>query len=127
MLSWHWACHMLTHSDGHSGATSATTFSIGVAAALLLFFVTRDKRQRRCFLTEKAAALQCPILSKFSAAAATANKLLARLFRFTFHTLPFGVFTLRLFSLCSSLVERTRLSFRRFVLACICIVDLFIF
>ena len=38
-----------------SGATSAATFSVAVAP--LLFFVTSDKRQRRCFLTEKAAAL----------------------------------------------------------------------
>ena len=35
------------HSDGHSGATSAATFS--VAAAPLLFFVTNDKGLRRCF------------------------------------------------------------------------------
>ena len=34
-----------------SGATSAPTFS--VAAAQLLFFVTSDKRQRRCFFQSK--------------------------------------------------------------------------
>ena len=63
-----------------SAATSAATFSIAVAAAPLLFFVTSDKRQRRCFLTEKAAALRRCFLSKYSAAAAIPNKLLSRLF-----------------------------------------------
>ena len=67
-------------NDGHSGATSAATFSVAVAAAPLLFFVTSDKRQRRCFLTEKAEALQRCFLCKNSAAAATSNKLLPRLF-----------------------------------------------
>ena len=67
-------------SDGHSGATSAATFLVAVAAAPLLFFVTSDERQRRCFLTEKAAALQRCFLSKFSTAAATPNKLFPRLF-----------------------------------------------
>ena len=62
-----------------AGATSAATFSVAVAAARMLFFVTSDKRQRRCFLAEKAAALQRCFLSKFSAAAATANKLPPRL------------------------------------------------
>ena len=38
-----------TGSDGHNGATRAATFSVAVAAAPLLFFVTSDKRQRRCF------------------------------------------------------------------------------
>ena len=61
---------------------SAASFSIAVAAAPLLFFVTSDKRQRRCFLAEKTAALQRFIFSKYSAA--TANKLLPRRFRFTF-------------------------------------------
>ena len=75
-----------------SGATSAATFLVAVAAAPLLFFVTSDKRQRRCFLAEKAAALQRPILSKYSAAAATANKFLPRLFRFIFS--PVAVWSL---------------------------------
>ena len=65
-----------------SGATKAATFSVAVAAAPLLFFVTNDKRQRRCFLAEKAAALQRPILRKYSAA--TVNNLLPRLFQFRF-------------------------------------------
>ena len=33
--------------------TSAATFSVAVDAAPLLFFVTRDKRQRRCFFSQK--------------------------------------------------------------------------
>ena len=70
----------LTVSDGHSGATNAATFSVAVEP--LFFFVTSNERQRRCFFAEKAAALQRPILSKYSAA--TANKLLPRLFRVTF-------------------------------------------
>ena len=70
-----------------AGATSTATFSVAVAAAPLLFFVTSDKRQRRCFFSRKsgsASALQRCFLRKFSAAAATANKLLPRLFQFTF-------------------------------------------
>ena len=39
-----------------SGATSAPTFSVAVAAAPLLFFVTSDKRQRRCFFSQKSAS-----------------------------------------------------------------------
>ena len=93
---------MCIRSDGHSAAVhqrryySVATFS--VAAAPLLFFVTSEKRQRRFFLAEKAAALQRCFLSKFSAA--TANKLLPRLFQLTFSHVLFGVYTLRLFSLC---------------------------
>ena len=62
-------------SDGHSGAISAATFSVAVAAAPLLFFVTSDKWQRRAavFLIEKTAALQRCFLSNYSAAAATPN------------------------------------------------------
>ena len=41
------------YSDGHSGATSAATFTVAVAAAPLLFFVTGEKRQRRCFFGQK--------------------------------------------------------------------------
>ena len=65
--------------------TSGATFAVAVAAAPLLFFVTSDKRKRRCFLAEKAAAIQRCFLRKFSAA--TANKLLPRLFQFHFYML----------------------------------------
>ena len=45
-------------SYGHSGATSvatsAATFSVAIAAAPLLFFVTSKKRQRRCFFSQKS-------------------------------------------------------------------------
>ena len=47
-------------------------FGCGSAAD---FFVTSEKRQRRCFLAKKAAVLQRPILRKYSAV--TANKLLS--------------------------------------------------
>ena len=67
-----------------NGATSTATFLVAVAATPLLFFVNSDKRQGRCFLAEKAAALQRPILNKYFATAATANNLHPRLFRFTF-------------------------------------------
>ena len=83
-----------------SGATGGATFSAAVAAAPLLFFVTSDKRLRRCFLAEKAAALQRSILSKYSAAAATANKLLSRLFRFTFsHVTVWNLYSPLVFTL----------------------------
>ena len=49
-----------TGNDGHSGATSAATFSVAVAVAVaaapLLFFVTSDKRQRRCFFNRKSGS-----------------------------------------------------------------------
>ena len=89
--------------------TSGATLSV----APLLFFVTSDKRQRRWFfLVEKAAALQRCFLSKF--AAATANKLLPRLFQFTFsHVTVWSlysplVFTLFLLPRYFSLIEHTR-------------------
>ena len=99
------------------GATSAATFLVAVATAPapLLFFITSDKRQRRCFLAEKAAALQHFFLSKYSAAAATANQLLPTLFRLTFsHVTVWSlysqlVFTRPLLPHYSSLVEHTRL------------------
>ena len=80
--------------------TSGATFSVAVAATPLLFFVTSDKRQRRCFLAEKAAALQRCFLSKFSALPLLLINSFQDFFNSHFHTLPFGVFTLRLFSLC---------------------------
>ena len=55
------------------------------------------------FLAEKTAALQRCFLSKFSATATTAATPINSFqdfFNLHFHTLPFGVFTLRLFSLC---------------------------
>ena len=39
-----------------AGPTSAATFSVAVAAAPLLFFVTRDKRQRRGFFSRKSGS-----------------------------------------------------------------------
>ena len=98
-----------------SGRYRTSGATISVAAAPLLFFVTSDKRQRRCFfLGEKAAALQRCFLSKFSVAAATANKLLPRLFQFTFsHVTVWSiysplVFTLLLLPRYFSLLEHTR-------------------
>ena len=86
-------------SDGHE---RRYFFGSGSAAA---FF--RHQRQ--------AAALQRPILSKYSAAAATANKLLLKLFQFTFsHVTVWSlysplVFTRLLRPRYFSLVEHTRL------------------
>ena len=58
-----------------SGATSAATFSVAVASAK-----SSGSVSAAVFLTEKAAALQRCFLSKNSAAAATPNKLLPRIF-----------------------------------------------
>ena len=63
----------LMHSDGHSGATSAATFSVAEAAGPLLFFVTSKKWQRRCFFSQKSGSASALFLSRFSAAAATAD------------------------------------------------------
>ena len=56
MLACRFCCFVSVNSNGHSAATSAATFSVAVAA--LPFFVTSEKRQRRCFLVKNAAALQ---------------------------------------------------------------------
>ena len=77
-----------TISDGHSGAVHRYFFDSGISSAAAFF-----RHQR------KAAALQRCFLRKFSAAAATANKLLPRLFRFKF--LSATVWSLHFFSLCS--------------------------
>ena len=61
-----------------SGASSTATFL--VAAAPLLFIVTSASGSAAVFSVKKAAALQRCFLRKFSGAAATANKLLPRLF-----------------------------------------------
>ena len=37
-----------------SGATSAATFLVAVAAAPLLFLITSEKRLRRCFFSQKS-------------------------------------------------------------------------
>ena len=92
-----------------SGATSAATFS--VAAASLIFFVTSEKRQRRCFFQlKKWQRFSAVFLSKFSAAAATVNKLLPRLFSiyiFTRYRLESTIFfTLLLLPHYFSLVEQ---------------------
>ena len=74
------------YSDGHSGAVHQQRyfFGSGIAAATLLFSSPATSGSAAVFLVEKAAALQRCFLSKFSAATATANKLLPRLFQFTF-------------------------------------------
>ena len=54
MLACRFCCLVSVNSNGHSAAT----FSVAVAAAPLPFFVTSEKRQRRCFLVKNAAALQ---------------------------------------------------------------------
>ena len=93
-------------SDGHSGATSAATFSIALAPATLLSS-SATSGNATVFFAEKAAALQLPVLSKYSAF--TADKLLPRLFQFTFSHVTvsslYSLVVLRYFSL----VERTRL------------------
>ena len=104
-------CLFKTISDGHR-----------VAAAPLLFFVTSDKQQRRCFLAEKAAALQRCLLSKFSAAAATANKLLPRLFQFTFsHVTVWSLYSPLVITLLllTSLFQFSR-TYKTFVTFCRC-------
>ena len=63
-----------------SGATSAATFSVAVAAAPLLFSSPAKSGSAAVFLVKRAAALQRCFSSKFLAAGATANKLLPRLF-----------------------------------------------
>ena len=100
-----------------SGATSAATFSVAVAAAPLLFLVTAKSGSAAVFSVKKAAALQSFFLSKFSAAAATADKLLPRLFRFKFLRVTvrslycfFVFFALLLLPHYFSLVEQTMLS-----------------
>ena len=71
---------LLVTSDGHSGATSTAIFSVAVAAAPLLFFITSDKRQRRCFFRQKSGSALALFINQSFCAAATANKLLPRLF-----------------------------------------------
>ena len=89
------------------------TFSVAVAAAPLLFFVTSIKWQRRCFFSRKSGSAYAHFLSKYSAA--TADKLLPRLFRFTFsHVTVWSlysplVFTRLLLPRYFSLVEHARL------------------
>ena len=96
-----------------SGATSAATFSVEVAAAPQLFSSPAKSDSAVVFLAEKVAALQRPIFSKYSAA--TGKKLLPRLFRFTFsHVTVWSLysplfFTLLLLPRYFSLVERTKL------------------
>ena len=75
-----YSCDKIKFSDEHSGATSAATFAVAVAAVSLLFFVTSDERQRRCFFSQKSGSTSALFFKQFSAAAATANKLLPRLF-----------------------------------------------
>ena len=95
-----------------SGATSGATFSIAVAS--LLFSLPATSGSAAAVLGERAAALQRCFLSKFSAAATTANKLLPRLFQFTFsHVTVWSlysplVFTVLLLPRYFSLVEHTR-------------------
>ena len=105
-------------SDGHSGAVhqralpAALFFGSGSAAAFFLSPATSGSAA--VFLAEKAAAPQRCFLSKFSPAAATANKLLPKLFQFTFSLVTVWslysplVFTLLLLPRYFSLVEHTR-------------------
>ena len=104
--------------------TSGATFS--VAAAPLLFFCPNQK-EAGCaafLLAEIAAALQRPILSKYSAA--TAYKIPPRFFRFTFsHVRVCSLYSPLFFTTLflppySNLVKQTRLTLWRFVVARIC-------
>ena len=95
-----------------SGATSSAIFSVAVAP--LLFFVTSDKRQRRCFFSLKSGSASALFFKQIIAAAATANKFLPRLFQFTFsHVTVWSlysslVFTLLLLPCYFSLIEHAR-------------------
>ena len=82
--------------------TSGATFLIAVAAAPLLFSLPATSSSAAVFLAKNAAALQRFILSKYFAAAATVNKLLPRLFRFTFSHVTIWSFYSPLVSLWSS-------------------------
>ena len=114
-------------SDGHIGAVHQWRYFFGSGSAAAFFLTMQRQAAAPLFLAEKAAALQRPILSKYSAAAATANKLLPKLFRFTFSHVtvwsPYSllVFTLLLLPRYFSLVEHTSLRLWRFVVAHICI------
>ena len=66
-------------SDGHSGATSAATFSVFFYLLINSFSSQAKSGSAAVFSVKKAAALQRCFLSKFSVAAATANKLVPRL------------------------------------------------
>ena len=66
--------------DGHSGAVHQRRCFFGSGSATAFFRHQRQAAATLFFLTEKAAALQRCFLSKFSAAVATPNKLLPRLF-----------------------------------------------
>ena len=125
----HWAFELLglfPSSDGHSGAIHQRRYFFGSGSAAA-FFPLQRQAAAPLFLAEKAAALQCPILSKYSAAAATADKLLPRLFRFTFsHVTLWSLYSLLVFTLLLlpryfSVVEHTRLRLWRFVVAHKCI------
>ena len=48
---------VVVNSDGHSGATSAATFVVAVAAAPLLFSSPATSGSAAVFLAEKAVAL----------------------------------------------------------------------
>ena len=108
------------------GATFSVVF-LRYFFAAVFFSSSATSGSAAVFLTEKAAALQRCFLSKCSAAAATPNKLLPRLFWFTFsHVIAWNlyspfVFTLLLLPRYFSLVEHTRLPLWRFVVARICV------
>ena len=89
-------CGFKNSSDGHSGATSAATFSVAVAATPLLFFVTSDKRQRRCLFNQKSgSALALFVKQIFCRCRYSYLNSLQYFFDSPFHTLPLGVLTLR--------------------------------
>ena len=60
--------------------TSGATFPVAVAASPLLFFVTSEKWQRRCFFSQKSGSASALFFKQIFCAAATANKLLPSLF-----------------------------------------------
>ena len=67
-------------SDGHSGAVHQRRYFFSSGSAAAFFRHQRQVTSDNFFLVKKTAALQRCFLRKFSAAAATANKLLPRLF-----------------------------------------------
>ena len=103
--------HWLLVSDWQSGAVHPRRYQ-----RRYIFSSPATSGSAAVFLAEKAAALRRCFLRKFFPAAATANKLLPRLFRFTFsHVTVWSLYSPRVFSLLLSLpryvslLEHTRL------------------
>ena len=89
-------------SDGHSSATSAATFSVAVAAAPLLFFVTSEKRQCRWFLSQESGSVSA---LNFKLIIFRWRHSFLDFFDLHFQTLLFKIFTLHFFH--SALVTRS--------------------